>query len=163
MVQARAGNSRCRRERSFLGTFVPVDPNVAGLPAHGDDVDPAIVIQICRGQIFDRHATIFEDVPGPLGSLGIQRLVPADAAPLPWFLALVVADAGDECVAPAAIEIHAPDHVPPAEFLVQHVPVPEWLLRVLRVDDYLVTVPRFDGADVFLAAFQLPQLDLAGP
>jgi len=60
------------------------------LPADGDDIDAPVLIEVLRRQIFDSHAAIFDDVPGSLGPLGIERLVDTDAAPLPWFVSLVV-------------------------------------------------------------------------
>ena len=90
----------------FLDAFIPVNADVAGLSADGDDVRAAVAVEIGDGQRFHGHAAVFDNVPGPARAFVVERLVDADAAPLTRFVAEVVADTDDDFVA-LAVQVSA--------------------------------------------------------
>src|SRR5262249_53977015 len=132
-------------------------------PADGDEVGPAVAVEVGDGQVFHRYPARIDVVALPLGPPFVQRLVDADAAALADFLAQVVAHADDQLVVAVAVEVGAPAGVAPFQLIVDDVPLP--LLarrRRLGVDDDLVAVPRLDGGDELVAALESALLDLAG-
>src|SRR5437868_13838226 len=136
-----------------------------GLPADRDDVEPAVAVEVGDGEILDRHTAVLEDVLAPLRAFVINGLVDPDAAALSRLLTSVVPNTDDQLVAAIAVQIGAPDCVPPAQRFIHNVPVPERLLGIVRrrIDDDLVAVPRLDGGDEFPTSPKLTLLDFAGP
>src|SRR4051794_10505799 len=78
-----AGKGLILNEPSVIRLFralIPVDANIVRLSADSHDVDFAVTIEICRGQVFDCHAAVLDDVPSPFGRDTVLSLVEADTA-----------------------------------------------------------------------------------
>ena len=130
----------------FLDAFIPVNADVAGLSADGDDVRAAVAIEIGDGQRFHGHAAVFDNVPGPARAFVIERLVDADAAPLPRLVAEIVPDADDDFGVGAAVHVSTFDGVSPLEAIIDHVAVPQLRLVLrLRVNDNLMSMPGLNS------------------
>src|SRR5438132_10365954 len=59
----------------FLDAFIPINADVAGLSADGDDVRSAIAIEVGDRERLHRHAAVFNNVPGPACAFVVERLV----------------------------------------------------------------------------------------
>src|SRR5207249_695422 len=146
----------------FRRPLVPVDAHVPRLPPDRHDVDLAVAVEVCCGQVLDRDAARIDVVAGPLRALVVERLVDANAAAFAGLHAQVVAHADDELVAPVAIEVGTPDGMAPLKLFINDIPLPQVpVTRASVVDHHLMTVPWFNGGNVVGAASQVPKLDLA--
>src|SRR6266852_6973614 len=91
----------------FLDPLIPVNADVAGCPAGGDDVGSAVAVEIGDRQRFHRHAAVFDNVPDPFRSRFVEGLVDADAAPFAGLITEVVADTDDDLVIAVAVQVRA--------------------------------------------------------
>jgi hypothetical protein len=46
--------------------LIPINPHIAGLPAGGHDVGPAIAVEIVNDEVFTGDASIINNLPIPL-------------------------------------------------------------------------------------------------
>src|SRR5262245_56016811 len=90
-----------------LNPLVPVNADVAGLPADGDDVRSAVAVEIADGQGFHGHPAVFDNVTGPARAFLIERLIDAHAAPLAGFITEIITDAGDDFLLVIIVKIAA--------------------------------------------------------
>src|SRR3569623_1923808 len=129
----------------LLFGFVPIDAHVLRLPPNGDNVLPAVAVEVGRGEIFDVHPAGIDQLPPPLAAAGILRIVDAQTAAM--LRVLIVSDADDEFLVFVAIQIHAPDGMAPLQLIVQHAPPPESLSGVFRprIDYHLIAMPGLDS------------------
>src|SRR4029077_10183754 len=77
----------------ILHSLVPVNADVTGLPADGDDVRSAIAIEVGDRQGFHSHAAVFDYVPSPFSAVFVYDFIDADAATFAWLIAEIVANA----------------------------------------------------------------------
>src|SRR5947209_16596895 len=137
--------------------LVPVDLDVPGGAADGDDVDLAIGVEVGAGEILGRHAAVVDDVLFPLCGGGVGCAEDVDAAA--DLLGKRVAYADDDFVAAIAIEVGAPEAVAPFQFGVDDVAGPLIGVR-LGVADHLITVPWLARGEGQMAAMKPAHLDL---
>src|SRR5262245_10802172 len=123
------------------------------LPAHGDDVDLAVAVQVRTSKVLDGDAAVVEDRACPFGAISVGGLIKANAAAVAGIRVQVVADADNQLLVAVAIEVGAPDGVAPFEGVVEKMTVPELAgFARQRVGDNFVTVPRFHGCNVLVSA-----------
>src|SRR5207253_3065142 len=107
-----------RRFRMPASLLIPVNLHVLRRAADGDDVRPAVAIQIADGEVFDGDAAGIE-----LGFAPVGCVVDADAGL--GFSGDGVADARDEIFVAVAVSVRAPEGVAPGEVVVDD--LPRWL------------------------------------
>ena len=76
--EVRSQRSEVRSQKSF--GLVPVDFDVVGGAADGDEVGFAVVVEVAGDEVFDGDGAGIEDLAGPFLAGRVLRVVDADAA-----------------------------------------------------------------------------------
>lgn len=72
---------------ALLLALIPVDADIPRLPAHGDDVDSPIPIQVGGGKVFHGDSPRVDVVTLPFLALIVLDCVEANTASFVWLLA----------------------------------------------------------------------------
>src|SRR6516164_5679349 len=76
-----------RRLAPSLLALIPINAQVVRLPAHGNDVDLAVAVEVGGGEVLDGHAAVIDNLPSPFLALAVGALVDTHAAALREFVA----------------------------------------------------------------------------